>query len=53
LSIYFSPEYTEKRRFLALPGWEWSQRTERQQANHRTVIFAGDDTADPSAHETA
>lgn len=44
LSVYFSRRYTEPGRFVALPGWEWSQRTDDNKPNHRTVIFAGDDT---------
>ncbi|MBI1357506.1 MAG: DUF3604 domain-containing protein [Acidobacteria bacterium] len=42
LSVYFSRKYTEPGRFVALPGWEWSDRTDDGNANHRTVIFAGD-----------
>ena len=44
LSVYYSRRYTEPGRFVALPGWEWSQRTDDNKPNHRTVIFAGDDT---------
>ncbi len=44
LSVYFSRRYTEPGRFVALPGWEWSDRTDDGKANHRTVIFAGDQT---------
>ncbi len=44
-SIYFSRRYSEAGRFVALPGWEWSQRlTEDRSTNHRTVMFAGPDT---------
>ena len=42
LSVYFSRRYTVPGRFIALPGWEWSDRTDDGKANHRTVIFAGD-----------
>ena len=42
LSVYFSRKYTEPGRFVALPGWEWSDRTDDGNANHRTAIFAGD-----------
>ncbi|MBM3744848.1 MAG: DUF3604 domain-containing protein [Acidobacteria bacterium] len=45
LSVYFSRRYTEPGRFVALPGWEWSQRTaDDDRSNHRTVLFAGEDT---------
>lgn len=44
LSVYYSRKYTEPGRFIALPGWEWSDRTDDGRPNHRTVIFAGDDT---------
>lgn len=44
LSIYFSRKYTENGRFVALPGFEWSQRTDDDKPNHRTVIYAGADT---------
>jgi hypothetical protein len=44
LSVYFSRKYTETGRFVALPGWEWSQRTDDNKPNHRTVIYAGEDT---------
>ncbi len=44
LSVYYSRRYTEPGRFVALPGWEWSQRTDDNKPNHRTVIFAGDET---------
>lgn len=42
LSVYYSRKYTEPGRFVALPGWEWSDRTDDGNANHRTAIFAGD-----------
>ncbi len=41
LSVYFSRRYTEQGRFLALPGYEWSQRTDDGKSNHRTVIYPG------------
>ncbi len=44
LSVYYSRKYTEPGRLIALPGWEWSDRTDDGRANHRTVIFAGDET---------
>lgn len=44
LSVYFSRRYTEPGRFVALAGWEWSDRTDDGNANHRTAIFAGDHT---------
>ena len=44
LSVYFSRRYTEPGRFVALPGWEWSDRTDDGKSNHRTAIFAGDET---------
>jgi len=45
LSVYFSRRHTEPGRFLALPGFEWSQRTaDDNQPNHRTVMYAGPDT---------
>jgi len=44
LSVYYSRRYTEPGRFIALPGWEWSHRTDDGKPNHRTVIFAGDET---------
>ena len=44
LSVYFSRRYTEEGDFIALPGWEWSDRTDDKKSNHRTVIFAGDHT---------
>lgn len=44
LSVYFSRRYTEPGRFVALPGFEWSQRTDDNKPNHRTVIYAGEDT---------
>ncbi len=44
LSVYFSRRYTEQGRFIALPGWEWSDRTDDKKSNHRTVIFGGDHT---------
>ena len=42
LSVYLSRTYAEPGRFVALPGWEWSDRTDDGKSNHRTVIFAGD-----------
>ena len=44
VGVYLSRKYTEPGRFLALPGWEWSHRTDDKRPNHRTVIFAGDET---------
>ena len=45
LSVYLSRRYTEPGRFVALPGWEWSHRTpDDNKPNHRTVLFAGEDT---------
>lgn len=41
LSLYYSLKYTEAGHFIALPGWEWSARTDDGYPNHRTVIFAG------------
>jgi hypothetical protein len=51
LSVYFSRRYTERGRFVALPGWEWSDRTEDNKPNHRTVIFAGEHTPIVRSHE--
>lgn len=43
-SVYFSRRYTEPGRFVALPGFEWSQRTrDDNKPNHRTVMYAGPD----------
>ena len=42
LGVYLSRRYSEPGRFLALPGWEWSHRTDDKKPNHRTVIFGGD-----------
>ena len=44
IGVYLSRKYTEPGRFIALPGWEWSDRTDDKRPNHRTVIFAGDET---------
>ncbi len=44
VGVYLSRKYTEPGGFIALPGWEWSHRTDDKRPNHRTVIFAGDDT---------
>jgi hypothetical protein len=44
LSVYFSRRYTEPGRFVALAGWEWSDRTDDGKSNHRTVIFPGEET---------
>ena len=44
VGVYLSRKYTEDGRFVALPGWEWSHRTDDKKPNHRTVIFAGDET---------
>jgi hypothetical protein len=45
LSIYYSRRYTEPGRFVALPGFEWSQRTaDDDRPNHRTIMYAGPDT---------
>lgn len=44
LSVYFSRRYTENGRFVAMPGFEWSQRTDDDKSNHRTVIYPGRDT---------
>jgi len=44
LGVYYSRKYNEPGKFVALPGWEWSDRTDDGNANHRTVIFAGDET---------
>jgi len=44
LSTYYARKYTENGRFVALPGYEWSQRTDDNRPNHRTVIFTGEDT---------
>lgn len=44
LSVYFSRRYTVPGRFVALPGFEWSDRLDDGTANHRTVIYAGEDT---------
>ena len=44
LGVYYARRYTEKGRFVAMPGWEWSQRTaDDDKPNHRTVLFAGRD----------
>ena len=42
--VYLSRRHTEPGKFIALPGWEWSDRTDDKRPNHRTVIFAGDET---------
>lgn len=42
LSVYFSRKYTEPGRFIALPGFEWSDRTDDGKANHRTTIYPSD-----------
>jgi len=44
LSVYYSRKYNEPGRFIALTGWEWTDVTDDGLPNHRTVIFAGDDT---------
>ena len=44
VGVYLSRKYTEPGRFIALPGWEWSDRTDDKRPNHRTVIFAGAET---------
>jgi len=44
MGIYLARRYSENGRFLALPGWEWSARTDDNRPNHRTVIFAGENT---------
>ncbi len=44
MSVYFSRRYTEPGRFVALAGWEWSDRTDDGKSNHRTAIYAGDHT---------
>jgi hypothetical protein len=45
LSVYYSRRYTRPGRFVALPGFEWSQRTlDDNRPNHRTVMYAGSDT---------
>jgi hypothetical protein len=44
LSVYYSRRYTQPGRFVALPGFEWSQRTlDDNKPNHRTVLYAGPD----------
>jgi uncharacterized protein DUF3604 len=44
LSIFLSRRHSKPGRFLAIPGWEWSQRTaDDDKPNHRTVMFAGSD----------
>jgi hypothetical protein len=43
MGVYLARRYTEHGRFLVLPGWEWSSRTDDNRPNHRTVIFAGED----------
>jgi hypothetical protein len=44
MGVYLSRKYTESGEFVALPGWEWSHRTDDKRPNHRTVIFPGDET---------
>ena len=45
MGVYLSRRYTEPGRFVALPGFEWTQRTaDDNKPNHRTVMFAGPDT---------
>jgi len=44
VGVYLSREYSENGRFLALPGWEWSHRTDDKKPNHRTTIFPGGET---------
>ncbi|HTM50381.1 MAG TPA: hypothetical protein VL285_16925 [Bryobacteraceae bacterium] len=44
LSGYYSRRFTQPGRFVALPGYEWSQRTDDDKPNHRTIIYAGDYT---------
>ena len=39
MGIYLSRKHTEPGVFVALPGWEWSHRTDDKHPNHRTVIF--------------
>ena len=39
LGVYLSRKYSEPGEFLALPGWEWSDRTDDGRPNHRTTIF--------------
>ncbi|HKJ69586.1 MAG TPA: DUF3604 domain-containing protein, partial [bacterium] len=44
LSVYYSRKFAEPGCFIPLPGWEWSDRTDDGRSNHRTVIFAGEET---------
>ncbi|HWB87389.1 MAG TPA: hypothetical protein VG675_24815 [Bryobacteraceae bacterium] len=41
LSTYLARRFTDPRKFVALPGWEWTQLHPDGRTNHRSVLFAG------------
>ena len=44
VGVYLSRKHTKNGQFVALPGWEWSHRTDDKKPNHRTTIFPGYET---------
>jgi len=43
-SVSMSRWFTEPGRFVALPGYEWTHRGDDNRPNHRTIMYAGEQT---------
>jgi len=44
LSVYWAGRFNEPGRFVAIPGFEWTHRPDDNKPNHRTVLYAGEET---------